>query len=109
MPKFPKSARISKRSDFDVLLKKGFYFGDRTFGIRWFKEEKRRLGIVVSKAIAKATQRNRIKRIVREVFRSNSEKFPKGDVIVIARGGLNHLVNRVISQSLLDLLEKNKR
>lgn len=48
----------------------------------------RRLGITVTKKVAKAVGRNRVKRVVREVFRKNRSLFPVGcDVVVIAKSG----------------------
>lgn len=45
-----------------------------------------RLGITVTKKVGSAVQRNRIKRIVREVFRRNRALFPTGhDVVLIAK------------------------
>jgi ribonuclease P protein component len=48
--------------------------------------ENTRLGITVTKKVGTAVQRNRIKRVVREVFRRNRALFPKGhDVVFIAK------------------------
>lgn len=46
-----------------------------------------RLGITVTKKVSStAVGRNRVKRVVREVFRKNRELFPPGcDVVVIAK------------------------
>jgi ribonuclease P protein component len=45
-----------------------------------------RLGITVTKKVGTAVQRNRIKRVVREVFRSNRQLFPAAhDVVFIAK------------------------
>lgn len=44
-----------------------------------------RLGIVASRSVGNSVVRNRIKRAIREFFRLNREKFPKGDTIVIMR------------------------
>ena len=45
-----------------------------------------RLGITVTKKVGTAVQRNRIKRVVREVFRRNRSLFPTGhDVVFIAK------------------------
>ena len=45
-----------------------------------------RLGITVTKKVGSAVQRNRIKRVVREVFRQNRLLFPTShDVVFIAK------------------------
>jgi ribonuclease P protein component len=47
-----------------------------------------RLGIVVTKKIGSSPQRNRIKRVCRECFRTWPELVPDGiDLVVIARNG----------------------
>lgn len=45
-----------------------------------------RLGVTVTKQVAGAVGRNRIKRLLREVFRQNRALFPRGtDVVVVAK------------------------
>lgn len=47
-----------------------------------------RLGITVTKKIGGAVERNRVKRLVREVFRQNPSYFPlEHDVVFVARAG----------------------
>jgi len=47
-----------------------------------------RLGITVTKKVGNAVQRNRIKRVVREVFRRNRSLFPAShDLVFIAKRG----------------------
>lgn len=49
-----------------------------------------RLGIVVTKKLGSAVRRNRIKRVMREVFRRHRELFPSAsDVVAIAKHGLD--------------------
>lgn len=51
-----------------------------------------RLGVVASKKVGGAVQRNRAKRLVREVFRTSPELFPGGvDLVVIVRPGTHSL------------------
>jgi ribonuclease P protein component len=47
-----------------------------------------RLGVTVTRKIGGAVQRNRVKRVIREVFRCYRELFPVGcDVVLIAKDG----------------------
>ena len=47
-----------------------------------------RLGITVTRKVGNAVQRNRIKRLVREVFRQNRERLPSGiDLVFVAKQG----------------------
>ncbi len=51
-----------------------------------------RLGITVTTKVGNAVQRNRIKRVVREVFRRNRHLFPPShDVVFIAKRGIGEL------------------
>lgn len=106
MHRFPKTARLKKQAEFEALKSGSRSKGDRFFAVRWKPADKRRLGIVVSKKVAKAYKRNLIKRIVREFFRIEPEFFPKGDVVVIARPSLGPLQREVIRQCLHDCLKK---
>uniref|UniRef100_A0A7V6CDC8 Ribonuclease P protein component n=1 Tax=Thermodesulfobacterium geofontis TaxID=1295609 RepID=A0A7V6CDC8_9BACT len=68
----------------------------------------RRIGIVVSKKIKKATQRNKVKRWVRELFRRNKDLFPENcDIIIIPHPNLLNLKYRdfvgVVKEKLLSL------
>jgi ribonuclease P protein component len=66
-----------------------------------------RLGLVVAKKhVRRATQRNRIKRVVRESFRHQQATLTGAagiDTILLARGGLDKLDNRALND-LLDQL-----
>lgn len=89
----PKRARLAKRRQFLAVTERGkaldlkfsgpcFLLLGRANGLAY-----NRLGVTVSKkAAARAVDRNRIKRIVREFFRANTGNWPKGfDLVFIAR------------------------
>ncbi len=55
-------------------------------------DERSRIGLTVTKKIGTAVERNRVKRVFREVFRLNRALFPSGfDVVVIAKSGAPRL------------------
>lgn len=55
-------------------------------------ESPTRIGVTVTKKVSGAVGRNRVKRLVREVFRRNRDRFPAGcDVVFIARAGAEGL------------------
>ncbi len=66
-----------------------------------------RLGLVIAKKnIRLAAQRNRIKRIAREVFRNLPDTEPSLDVILLARRGLDQLDNEALSTILRQQWQK---
>lgn len=89
---FPKAARLLKRSQFlalshpaarpDLTIKAGsFLVVGSLNGL-----DKCRLGVTVTKRVAPAVGRNRLKRLVREFFRQSAPGWPaKMDLLFIAR------------------------
>jgi ribonuclease P protein component len=60
-----------------------------------------RLGLAVSRrAIRRAVDRNRIKRLIRESFRLNRERLGPMDYVVLAKPGLEKQDNRRIYHTL---------
>ena len=69
---FPKEERLRKKEDFERILKEGkvYYYPPIIVYINK-KGERRRLGISINKKVGSAVIRNRIKRLIREVYRLN--------------------------------------
>ena len=66
-----------------------------------------RLGLVIAKKnVRLAVQRNRIKRIAREVFRQLPESEQHLDVVLLARRGLDQLDNTELSSILQQQWQK---
>ena len=60
-----------------------------------------RLGLVIAKKnVARAVQRNRVKRLLRESFRHKQSLLPAVDIVILARSGLGKLSNDEIRQKI---------
>jgi ribonuclease P protein component len=103
MAGLPPSARLRRAADFAALQSATGRLQTRHFLLRWMDTPAgaARLGLAVSRKVSKrAVERNRIKRIIRESFRSHRETLPPLDVLVIARASASTSANPVLRVDL---------
>jgi ribonuclease P protein component len=85
---FSSSQRLRLKNDFKSVFNEGRKFTADAL-VMWYKPSKseyNRLAIMVAKKLGKAVLRNRIKRVIREVFRLNEHKITaKTDIILYPR------------------------
>ena len=86
--------RLTERSDFVRCYDAGRKLFSRAFVL--FALERKdalpawRMGLAVTKKVGNAVWRNRIKRLVREVFRLNADAVPQGfDLVVVPKRGID--------------------
>lgn len=86
---FPKARRLRRRGEFKVVQSRGrrVVTASFVFMVRGNPGLGRRIGVTITKkTLPRAVDRNRVKRVVREVFRRNRAWFPEdADVVVVAR------------------------
>jgi ribonuclease P protein component len=84
--------RLSRSRDFDAVYRQGRSVSTRFLVLYWFERaegEEPRLGIAVPKGTGGSTVRSKIKRQLREVWRSRLETLPPArDYVLIVRPGL---------------------
>jgi len=100
---FPKAARVRRRGEFLVIQQRGRRQRLASFVVirRTSPTGRTRLGITVSRRVGKAVVRNRIKRFVREVFRTGRrDRTPAQDILVIARAGAHQLEYNEVAAEL---------
>jgi len=93
---YPKAARLRRRADFLDVQRSGRRMHTPHFVVirRAGRAADTRLGVTVSSRVGNAVARNRLKRLVREVFRQRrSSVVAPTDLVVIAKPGANHLSN----------------
>jgi ribonuclease P protein component len=84
--------RLSRSRDFDAVYRRGRSVSTRFLVLYWFPRDDDgdpRLGIAVPKGSGSAVDRNRVKRRLRESWRSRLTQIPGGrDYVLIARPAL---------------------
>jgi len=69
-----------------------------------------RLGITVTRKVGNAVRRNRIKRVLREIFRSNRDKLsPSIDLVVNVRQPIVGADSRALEREFLRTFERLAR
>lgn len=104
--------RIKKNKEFQIVFKQGKSIANRQFVIYMLhKPEERefRIGLSVSKKIGNAVTRNRVKRLIRQVFLEEKHKIVSGkEFIIIARKPAAEMGYHEVKSSLNHLFRKAK-
>lgn len=134
--RFPRTARVRARSDFDRIFKHGRRVALPALALHWQTADAAaqscaraneelartrpksrlhferpdagpRLGLAVSRKVdPRAVGRNRIKRVMRETFRTHRAYLADGDYVVVARSGAAKLDEAQLRAALLSLLQR---
>jgi ribonuclease P protein component len=108
--KFTKQQRISTSAEYQAILKNGIKVSDRFFRIavsRNPQQSSAKIGIIVSKKVGPAVTRNRVKRIVREIYRLNQRNITADlNLVVIAKPDCVTRKYQEIEQSLFKLIDR---
>lgn len=109
---YMKVYKIRKNYDFRVVYNRGKVFSNKLFVIYVYKNRKNlgfnRLGISISKKVGKSVTRNRIRRLIYEVYRLNLENLKQGyDIVFIARVGANDKTYLEVEKSINNLFRKS--
>jgi ribonuclease P protein component len=112
-----KRARLSRSGDFDRVYREGRSHGNRFFVLHAFPRvedasgDDVRLGLSVGRKVGDATERNAVKRALREAFWNRAEALPPNhDFVIVARADAADLVEREgtagVETSLGELFEE---
>lgn len=99
---FSKSKRLLSKSEYDFVFKQAKKLVTSKFIFLYCENvvEHARLGMAISKkVVAKAHDRNRIKRMLRETFRI--KELPNVDIVILARKGVANSDKQIIYSHLV--------
>jgi ribonuclease P protein component len=107
---YPREARLLKTTEFEAVFAQSERFHSPNFrlSIKLNPDLARpRLGFVVSKRVDKrAVQRNRLKRVLREMFRQQRAGLRLGDWLFSVKPGASALENSALRAEIQDLMQR---
>ncbi len=94
----PKKEIIKKREVFGEVIQKGKQRKYKYLQFFIIKSDRREIGFTVPKCVGKAVERNRVKRLMREMYRKHYQKIGHYQIVILA--------NKVASHAELSELER---
>ena len=110
MPRFRPHERIRRRAEFQQVYERGARIHGRYATVFVLANQRPvgRLGIAATKKLGGAVQRNRAKRLIREVFRRN-KIAPGFDVVVVPKREMLDATLTVLEADYRNSLERRVR
>lgn len=110
---FPRWEKLRLKRDFDRVFREGKSIQSNFFTVIYVKNDLdfNRIAIVVKRKLGKAHDRNKIKRWIREAYRTMKPELSKGfDIVVIPRKTLSEVLDtldfHVMKSELKSLLKR---
>jgi ribonuclease P protein component len=105
---FPRSARVRAKAEFDRVFEAGKRTAEPLLALHRLDDgAPPRLGLAVSRKVdPRAVGRNRIKRVLRDVFRHERARLGGGAFVVVARIAADKADNAALRAAFLRLLQR---
>lgn len=107
----PKISRLCQNKSFQAVYRSGKSYANKNLVVYVLpnKSANRRIGFAAGKRLGSAVVRNRVKRLLREAYRLNQDKFITGvDLVIVGRQPLIKAKLPQVVKSFLELGGKAK-
>jgi ribonuclease P protein component len=107
--RFGRERRLRARAEFDRVFRKGTRVEGRLFVMIGLPNDRpeHRLGLAVSRKVGSATERNRVRRLLREGFRRLEPAGGRGfDLVVVARADIVGRKQAEVHRELRDRIQR---
>ena len=104
--RLPKKEIIRKKDDFHEIIQNGKRLGKRYLRFYYIEAEHRQVGFAVPRKLGKAVLRNRIKRLMREVYRKHRNAIGRYKMVLLAKGEARDAGFRELSSEFEHFLKK---
>lgn len=104
---FSKDERLRYSREFNRVRAEGRKVSSQNFSVFYLENRKEcsRIGIGIRKRVANSPRRNRAKRLIREFFRLNKHRLPKGlDLFILPKKDIADLKYSEVERELGELL-----
>ena len=111
-----KKRKLRKNIEFRTVYRRGKSFSNNLLVLYVYKNSRNRLqegdiynkvGISVSKKVGKSVVRSRVKRLIKESYRLNSDSLKSGyDFVFVARTALKDKKYRDVESAMINLFKK---
>ena len=106
---FGRRDRVRSRHDFRAIFRDRRVLRGPVFFVYWQRNEvgRSRLGLSVGRRLGNAVRRNRIKRVMREVFRTNRATVPSDvDIVIVPRNSRRAVVHAQVERAFFEAMER---
>jgi ribonuclease P protein component len=104
-----KPLRLRKNAAYKKVFAEGKSFPGK-YVVICISDGEEKYGFIASRKVGNAVQRNRARRILREIVRLNHQEiFPHKQMILIARAGIKHASYADIERSIRQILYRIKK
>ncbi|NUQ41951.1 MAG: ribonuclease P protein component [Calditrichaceae bacterium] len=81
----PRSARLNRSAEIRKVLQNGAKLTGSSINLFFMPAERGRFAVVVPKRVGNAVRRNRMKRLVREIYRTRPDLFANKQVVFFVK------------------------